>query len=87
MNRDNFFNIQEVWRNSFTCNFSGVLATSSCILSNTSLLLMTIEKYFAITLKFQNKLINYFTSLSIFIAQIIISIFLSILPIYLFQVC
>lgn len=74
------------WRKSKICLFIEILASNSCLLSNFSLLLLTFERYLGInslTIKRQENFKNIILVLTFLI---ILSIFLSILPIIIFQV-
>lgn len=82
----NYYEYDEIWRKSITCTSLGVLANFSCILSNFSLLMMTFDKFFAIIFTFKYKKLSYFTSIIVSTSLITISFFLSILPVFFFEV-
>lgn len=82
----NYFEYDEDWRNSIFCTFLGIFATFACLLSNFSLLVLTFEKFLIVSFIYQVKFLNF--SIIILITSLItsLSIMLSILPIFFYQV-
>lgn len=81
-----YFKFDEEWRNSVLCKFLGVFASTGCLLSHFSLLVMTIERFLAINSKVQSRHLTMLKLFFIAIFLCLISVFLSIIPIFTFKV-
>lgn len=76
------------WRHSKWCNFSGIIATASMLSSNFFLLLITLERFFAICfpLRHQRLELNLLIISLIIVVILLFTSLLSMLPIFLFNV-
>lgn len=84
--RGRYIENEEKWTKSVYCKSLGIICSFSVLLSTGSLLLITVERHKAIMNPFKSKLNKRF-SLMILLLISLVSLTLSILPVFIFEVC